>query len=92
MGLLVNLWCINISKKVGNLYGGFVNVICSLQDMPRMIFLVKKEGRYMFQLRWIMRKWSIEFGLSMKFCPMKLKLDMEEFKVCGMREGGLRRD
>lgn len=42
MRLPVHLWCIDLFKKVGNLCGGFMNVIFSLHDMTRVRILVKK--------------------------------------------------
>lgn len=42
VGLPVYLWCIDLFQKVGSLYEGFVNVICSLHDMSKVRILVRK--------------------------------------------------
>ncbi|PHT47139.1 hypothetical protein CQW23_11347 [Capsicum baccatum] len=92
-GLPVHLWCIDLFLKVGNLCVGFVNVIYNLPDMARARILVKKEGKIPISIKVDDGEVEYRVWLSMKFRPLKLKVDWrEEFEVYGRRGSGIRGD
>ncbi|OIT37244.1 hypothetical protein A4A49_14511 [Nicotiana attenuata] len=87
VGLPIHLWCVNLFRKVGDLLGGFVNVICSLHDMSRVRLMVRKGGRVPVSIKVDDGEMGYIVWLSIEFRPMMLplKVDENEGKV---RKGG----
>ncbi|MCD7470596.1 hypothetical protein HAX54_010575 [Datura stramonium] len=73
VGLLVHLWCIDLVKKVGNLCGDFVTVICTLHDMSRVRIMVKKGEGFLFHYWWMIVREIIEYG-----CPLSYARNNKE--------------
>ncbi|MCD7473055.1 hypothetical protein HAX54_014637 [Datura stramonium] len=78
----------HLERKVGDLYGGFVNVICSLHDLPSVRILVRKGGKVPVSIVAEDRVSGYRVWLSIEFRPSILQEDRKGNIESGRRKGG----
>ncbi|KAK4353525.1 hypothetical protein RND71_025719 [Anisodus tanguticus] len=88
VGLPIHLWSVELFKNVGELCGGFVDVICSMHDISRVKIKVRKGGKVPVSVKVVDGDSSYRIWMCIEFQPEFLMPEIEENVKLSSRRGG----